>query len=413
VRSGSWLCLLAPAAVAALAACRPIPHREPRQQELKPQDVAVAVAGDREFAGRLFAQVALPDQNAFLSPASVRMALTMTWVGARGDTASEMKHALAYEGDPLPISYAWRGLRAYWMRPSPKGESFTLRVANGFFSNLHQQFSPGYLELCASRYDAPLARLDFRGAAETSRLEINRWVEKHTDGKITDLLDAGAIDPDTRLILINAVYFKAAWASPFDPSLTHEGDFTLADGKKVKAKLMSRTGPQRYAETDNVQVLELPYQGDGFVMDVLLPRGDIKVLEASLGDRQKLDDLLAPLAQTEIDVLLPRFELKSRYDLVAPLKKLGMTTAFERGKADFSGMDGEHDLFIDFVVHQSYVKVDEHSTEAAAATAVASGYGAAPPSVTAFHADHPFLFLIRDTKRGALLFMGRLANPSG
>jgi serpin B len=147
-------------------------------------------------------------------------------------------------------------------------------------------------------------------------------------------------------------------------------------------------------------------------LDVLLPKGDLSVLEAALQDSSKIDDLTGALAEKEIDVLLPRFQLRSRYDLVVPLKKLGMQAAFERGKADFSGMDGERDLFIDDVIHQATINVNERSTEATAGTAVAAAQSAAPPGLTQFHADRPFLFLIRDKKRNAILFFGRVSDPS-
>jgi serpin B len=244
-------------------------------------------------------------------------------------------------------------------------------------------------------------------------------VEDKTENKIKDLIPAGAIDPLTRLVITNAVYFNGKWEKPFDENRTHDDEFRIAPGKTVRVRMMTDERYFGYTETDIFQVLDMPYNHTGgkeLSLLVILPRGDnLTVAENSLGS-QKLSDIRKSLAFQRVMVYFPKFRLETEYRLPATLKAMGMPTAFS-GSADFSGMDGTHNLFISDVIHKAFVDVGEEGTEAAAATAVIIVAVAAPVQkpapVPVFRADHPFIFLIQDKETGNILFVGRVMNPAG
>jgi serpin B len=252
------------------------------------------------------------------------------------------------------------------------------------------------------------------GDTEQARKVINAWVEKQTKDKIKDLLQPGVLDVDTRLVLTNAIYFKGLWAQKFKKSATKEEPFHTAGGGSVKAPLMHQTGDFKYLDGGDFQALEMPYRGQGLSMVVLLPKkaDGLAALEAKLTG-PNLAAWLGKLRKQEVEVALPRFKMTRALALNATLEALGMRKAFIPGGADFSGMAGSagRRLFIQAVVHQAFVDVNEEGTEAAAATAVAVGADSEPPPPPVFRADHPFVFLVRDNRSGSVLFLGRLANP--
>ena len=279
--------------------------------------------------------------------------------------------------------------------------------------------------------------VDFIHQAEAARARINNWVEERTEQKIKDLLHPLDVDASTRLVLVNAIYFKGSWTTPFLREATREGQFHLADGGTKPVSLMSHTfqaNEVQYADITNgkvpCQVLSLGYfdksgqpggrppaAGPGVSMLVVLPRAtkDLGALEQALTAEQ-LAGWVNQLSAVRLSVFLPKFKIKQRFSLEDNLKALGVVNAFllpdgPKG-ADFSGMNGAHDLYISKVIHQAYVGVDEAGTEAAAATAVAMRFGGGAPAPSpVFRADHPFLFFVRENSTGSILFMGRLANP--
>jgi serpin B len=237
-------------------------------------------------------------------------------------------------------------------------------------------------------------------------------VEKQTQNKIEDLLPAGSLGPQVRLVLTNAIYFKGMWAAPFEAKKTEDGEFTKLSGEKVLVPMMHQQEQFRYAEADAVRILELPYAGDGLVMDIILPKKktDLLQVEQSLTAKQ-VQKWLGRLVKREVLVTLPRFRMTVDFQMSDTLRVMGMPLAFS-GDADFSGITDREKLFISEVYHKAFVEVNEEGTEAAAATGLVMRATAVPVQPAEFRADHPFYFMIRDTKTGAILFMGRVTDPS-
>jgi serpin B len=259
-------------------------------------------------------------------------------------------------------------------------------------------------------YGAGLRVLDFLGAPEESRLTINDWVAKQTEERIENLIPKGLINPMTRLVLTNAIYFNAAWAYPFDEDLTSDGVFHRLDGGEVTVPMMHQTESFGYAEGDGYQAVELPYDGDELSMVILLPAsGQFEAFEEAL-DVEQANAIINALRGKEVVLTMPKFEFDSEFSLRETLAALGMPIAFS-GDADFSGMTGTRELYIADVVHKAFVSVDEAGTEAAAATAVVMEMSAIPETVEVT-IDRPFIFFIRDIETGAILFVGRILNPA-
>ncbi len=251
--------------------------------------------------------------------------------------------------------------------------------------------------------------------AQAASQEINRWVEKQTADKIKDLIKPSDLGRDTRLVLTNAIYFKGDWVKPFDNKDTRPEDFTVSAEKKVKVPLMQQKASFGYRQEETFQVLEMPYAGQELSMVVLLPKkaDGLAELEKALS-AQRLTGLLSTLGRREVVTFLPKFKLEAYFELKPTLEALGMKLAFA-GQADFSGINSEEELSVSAVIHKAYVDVNEEGTEAAAATAVVVARATVmrrPEPIPVFRADHPFLFLIRDTRSGAILFLGRVEDPS-
>jgi serpin B len=245
-------------------------------------------------------------------------------------------------------------------------------------------------------------------------VEINDWVTDQTKGKISKLIQPGLLDSQTRLILVNAIYFKGRWASEFDKHNTINSPFSITPAHKLAVSLMNLTANFKYADVDGLKLLELPYAGNDLAMVMILPgeTDGLKTLEAQLNEAS-LDRWLAQAREQKVEVFMPKFKLAAQFNLAKNLVEMGMTDAFSP-QADFSGMDGGRDLFISAVVHKAFVEVNEEGTEAAAATGVVIRSMAImqPRPTPVFRADHPFIFLIRDTRSGSILFLGRMADPT-
>jgi serpin B len=388
--------------------------------------------GDAAFAAALHGALRAQPGNLFYSPASVRIAMAMAAAGARGETATELHRALALPaGDaahaalgkqlaawaalatpPVPSTAATSPEMQKWQEAELEKKRVVLRVVNRLWAQAGHKFREEFLSILRNEYRAPLGTVDFRHDA--ARVAINKWVADATEHKIKELL-TNPIPSDTKLVITNAVYFKAHWAEEFNASATEQQPFFVAGGREVKAPLMRRVDHVPLARIDGAMMAELPY-GDGrLAMDVVLPNardGLARVEEAYA--KGAFARWVSALSSARVDVMLPRFRTSSSFELADKLRALGMPRAFKYPDADFSGIDGTHELFIGAVVHQAFVDVDEHGTEAAAATAVMMRAGSAPPSEKpiVFRADHPFLFFIRDTQSGVVLFAGRLADPT-
>jgi len=377
-------------------------------------------AGNNRFAYDLYAMLAKNPvnvgQNIFYSPFSLSSALAITGEGARGTTADEINAVFHFPDNDTVRREGFLRINA-GINAADTG--YTIRTANALWAEKNYSFLPPFTEIAGTCYSAHVTNLDFIHAPEKSRVTINNWVEEKTENKICDLLPSGSIDSLTRLVITNAVSFKGTWVRQFDANQTQDADFRTASGTTVNVRMMQDTGEEakyRYAETDCIQYIELPYAynaGKALSIVVILPKGkDLQPAEASLDDGN-LSALQDAAHAQRVMLYLPKFRMETEYRLPDTLSAMGMPTAFTSG-ADFSGMDGTTDLYISDVIHKAFINVNEEGTEAAAATAVVlRGKGVAPDTPPVFRADHPFVFFIRDEETGTILFLGRVADPSG
>ena len=299
------------------------------------------------------------------------------------------------------------------LTPDPNEAAYELSIANALWPQKGYEFQKEFVNLVQDYYDGKLNEVDFVGATEAARKSINSWVEKKTKNKIKELIKPGTVNSMTRLVLTNAIYFKGNWAEQFEESMTRPAPFTLASGEKIDVPMMNQTEHFRYAETGNLQVLEMPYAGGELSMTIFLPSKGraLDDFEKKLTYKSLLP-WLSSLKKRKVVASIPKFKITSEFSMASVLKSMGMTDAFTPGAADFSGMNGSKDLFISAVVHKAFVEVNEEGTEAAAATGVTISVTSIPldrPPI--FRADRPFLFLIRQNKTGSILFIGRVANP--
>ena len=370
-------------------------------------DMDKVVSGNSEFALDLYARLRTREGNVFFSPYSISAALAMTYAGARAGTASQMAHTLHFDDlPPEKLHAAFSELKTYLDAIHEKGQ-VQLAVADSLWPQIGHDFRPDYLTLCKKYYGADVVPVDFAGHTEVAREEINHWILEKTNKKIPELIKPGMLDQLSRLVLVDAIYFKGNWQSKFEDRLTEKQPFHISSTMSVAASLMQQTGDFGYAEFPDAQVLEMPYAGRQISMVVLLPRSldGLANLEAQLTP-ETLKSWTSRLVSGKVRVFFPGFTFKSQFLLEDTLSAMGMRDAFNASKADFSGMDGRKYLYISSVIHEAFVKVDEKGTEAAAATAVvmrASGIAMPPRQIPVFRADHPFLFLIRDNQTGSIL----------
>jgi serpin B len=363
------------------------------------------------FAADLYRTLTADADNVCVSPTSIAQALGMLYGGARGQTAAELARALRFDDGihaelnalGQALSGRGRGARA------KDGQPFRLRVVNQTWGQRGFPLQPAYLDLLAAHYGSGLRELDFKADHEAGRATINGWVAEQTEDKIPELLTEGLITPATRLVLTNAVYFNAAWADQFEPRATRPGDFRLLSGETVQVPLMRQTETLPTARGEGWRVVELPYDGRELSMVVIVP-DDMAAFEAELSGQRLEAVLSVQRSYKRLSLSFPGFEFRTSIDLKEKLEALGVRQAFTRD-ADFSGMTGGKDLFVSAVVHQTFVDVDEEGTEAAAATAVVMAPTGMPEPPTAFDVDRPFLFLVQDAATGAVVFLGRVADP--
>jgi serpin B len=374
-----------------------------------------------DFTLALCGQLLQTPGNLFFSPLSIRTALAMTCAGARGETAAQMSEALRFASSNESLQIAL----AEMIRTlnTGGGGRYEMAVANSLWGQEGAPLQTGFLDLVTRHYGGGMNVVDFRRDAEAARARINRWVEDKTKQKIRELIASDGLSCDTRLVLVNAVYFKGIWELQFHKATTDDKPFYLESGSKVQASLMHQSEEVRYLQVGGFQAVDLDYRGGDLSMLVLLPdrKDGLRDLEKTLSARM-LHDCVAQMGTREIKLFLPRFKITwGTVNVSDHLTALGMPLAFTRLQANFSGINGhepphEDSLFISAVFHKAFVETNEEGTEAAAATAVAitsssAMYPSKPPPVPIFRADHPFLFAIRDRKSGAILFLGRMADP--
>ena len=378
-------------------------------------DQATVVEGNNDFAVALYGKLRSQGGNLFFSPESVSTALAMTYAGARGDTAAEMAKTLHFTLPPDRLHPAMGALLAGLNAPH---DGYQLRVANALWAERDYKFLDAFLKLTASDYGAGFNPVDFKGSTEAARLTINQWVEQKTDSKIKDLLKPGMVNPLTRLVLTDAIYFKADWQAQFQKAQTEDKDFHLSAAQTVKAPLMHRAGSYKYFNGGTFQILEMPYKTGELSMIVFLPKDmdGLRAFEQSLTASHAKQWLSQLQPVSRVIVTFPKFKVTEQLELGSTLGAMGMPSAFERSAADFSGMTGNRELFLSAVIHKAFIDVNEVGTEAAAATATSMvGMAMRAPGPTPppeFRADHPFVFLIRDNRSGGILFMGRVSDPT-
>jgi serpin B len=380
-------------------------------QLLENQGLTSVVEGNTAFALDLYQQLKTKEGNLFFSPYSISVALAMTYAGARGNTESQMAQTLHFTLDQSQLHPAFAELEARLNSVQQKGH-VKLGVANSLWPQKKYDLLPEFLALTQEYYGVEITPVDYAHAAEAARLLINEWVEAKTEKKITNLIPSGILTSLTRLVLVNAIYFKGDWSSQFDKRNTSDAPFWVMPDESVVVPMMSQTREMRYARRDGLQILELPYAGDDLSMVVLLPDeiDGLDELHAAL-TAGRLEKWTDDLWEMEVNVFLPKFKTTSAFNLNDKLRIMGMPDAFG-DNADFSGMDGAKWLVIGAVLHKAFVDVNEEGTEAAAATAVVMRGKSMPAPPVVFRADHPFIFLIRDNVTRNILFLGRVVNPA-
>ncbi len=378
--------------------------------------LAALVSGNNTFAFNLYQQLTKGNNgNMFYSPYSISTALAMTYAGANGDTATQMAKALDFTlpqaqlhpaFNDLALQLASRGQGA----SGTNGKSFALNIANALWCEKTYNFLPNFLNTLGQNYGAGVNLLDFINSPELSRVTINNWVSNETNDKINDLIPTGAITPQTRLVLTNAIYFDAAWQNPFSADKTQNGTFNLLDGSTVSVPMMNNEASYGYTKGSGYQAVELPYSGDQVAMDIIMPdAGNFTTFESGM-TAGSISGIINNLQTKSLNLTMPKFNFDSSFSLNDALSALGMPIAFSND-ADFSGMTGNKDLTIADVVHKAYVAVDEQGTEAAAATGVVMS-AMAVMNQNILTIDQPFIFIIRDIQTGSILFVGRVLNPA-
>ena len=379
-------------------------------------DVAEVARGNNTFAFELYEALReSEDGNLMFSPYSISTALAMTYAGARGDTEAEMAqtlHFLAQDRLHPALNALDLGLAPRAEQAPEGGDPLQLDIANSVWGQRDYDFASAYLDTLALYYGAGLRLVNFAEDPDGSRRAINDWVSDQTQERIPELFPEGVIDRMTRLVLANAIFFKASWAFPFDQAATRDGPFFLLNGSEVRVPMMSfgEEATLAYARLDGAQAVALPYLGQASMLLIVPDEGEFESFEASL-DAEALDAVTESLQRYLVELSMPKFEFESAFSLSKTLKELGMPLAF--GAADFSGMNasGERGLFISEVVHKANITVDERGTEAAAATGVAVA-DSLPPGPVRLTIDQPFIFVIQDSATGAILFAGRVLNPA-
>jgi serpin B len=412
--TGGMIILFASVATAAVLFLFPYEPKQPPKADdtgSAPQGVREVANANNKFAFDLYSELKKSESgNIFYSPYSISAALTMTYEGAKGQTADEMRSVFHF----LEISTLRPNFAAIYKDINEGAKDYELRTGNALWVQQDYLLLEDYISRVEKYYGGKAANVDFVRETEKSRQTINSFIEEQTNKKIKDLLPLGSLNPLTRLVLTNAIYFKGTWKWEFDKSDTQEQDFKITPTNVVKTPMMymePKKARLNYVDIGDLQILELPYKGEDISMLILLPTENLESIEPTL-TAEKLSEYKNRMQETNLDAIyLPKFEFDTKYTLNENLKALGMPTAFDAGNADFSGMTTAEKIWIDFVIHQAYVKVDEKGTEAAAATAVVVSVGIVMPR-NVFRADHPFIFIIQQKDTGNILFFGRVLNPA-
>ncbi|HNZ52457.1 MAG TPA: serpin family protein [Candidatus Pacearchaeota archaeon] len=402
------------------------PDEPPRADDVgsTPKGIQEVVNANNQFAFDLYSELAKTEKdNIFYSPYSISAALAMTYEGAKGKTAEEIKEVFHFpETSVLRPNYA-----AIYNKINEDNKEYQLSTGNALWVQQDYLLLNDYSEAVERYYGGKASNVDFIKETEKSRQTINSFIEEQTNNKVKELIPAGQVDHLTRLVITNAIYFKGTWEWEFDKSDTRDKNFYITPENVVKTPMMymdSDKATFNYADLEKLQILELPYKGDKISMLILLPKqgeaydyekGEKITYNYNLEDielsSEKLNEYKSEMQETKLSAIyLPKFKFDTKYFMVSTLSEMGMPTAFSM-QADLSGIDGSQNLYIQNVIHQAFVQVDEKGTEAAAATSIMIGIKSAMPS-NVFRADHPFIFIIQEKETGNILFMGRMTDPT-
>lgn len=395
--------------------------RSKKQERFPKADLATQVSINNLFAFDVYSELKDLDdsKNVFYSPYSITTALGMLYEGAGSHTAEEIQSVFRFIEDP---EIRRDSVAAVHQALNKKRSRFQLSSANSLWAEQTYPFLKEYTSTLKTFYKGRATNVDFVNEPDAARIRINNWVEKNTNNKIKDLFGEGTIHDATRMVLVNAVYFKGKWKNKFIKKDTQDRDFTLQNGTKISVPLMNQEARFNYFENESLQAVEMIYKGKELSMLVLLPTetSNIAELEANLNLENFIIWRTALVPET-VNLALPRFTFMTKYDKLSDtLSDMGMPSAFIAPKPDnldiaanLSLMDGERNLYVETIVHQAFVAVDEQGTEAAAATGgVVSGPTSVPPPPKIFHADRPFIFIIQERKTGNILFLGKVLDPS-
>ncbi|MEM8529490.1 MAG: serpin family protein [Chloroflexota bacterium] len=380
------------------------------------QQIADLAQRGNDFAAELYRQaITNSDQNLTFSPYSITQTFSMLYAGAQNETESELAQVFSY----LPQETQHETLNALDQQVTTPGSvtegygaPFELNIVNALWGQQNFPFREAFLTTLAQQYGAGMYTLDFVNQPDPARQTINDWVAQQTNDRIPELLPANSIDELTRMVLTNAVYFKATWSMPFNEAATQPGTFTLIDQSTVEIPMMQHD-PIRtlYVEHESYQATRLGYAGNTVEMWVVLPREDrFTAVEGQLSGAF-FDELRNQAEQYDVTLSLPKFEIKSSLQLKPLLQSMGVVTAFDKQTADFSAIVEKPELFVADAFHESTIIVDEQGTEATAAT----GAIVIPQSMVQeaeMNINRPFIFAIVDRETGAILFLGRVMNPA-
>jgi serpin B len=397
------------------------------------QGITDVVKANNQFAVNLYSQISKDsNDNIFFSPWSISTAVAMAYEGARGDTANGIRSVFHFPSDDTLRRASFAEILNTINQASGK---YKLYTANAIWLQKDYPFLKDYKDIISNYYLGQIKNLDFVNNPVGASSSINNWISKYTSNKIKDMTNPNMFNELTRAVLTNAIYFKGKWEHKFDRRDTQPKDFTLESGEKIKVPMMKLTDEKlhfNYTETDGVQIVEMSYQGSKLSMLVLLPRTNITSTNAysrfeeegiepelsnmthleSILTEEKLQEWRSKLKPQIVYIYMPKFTFETSYSLTDYLKSMGMNEAFTWPGADFSGMDGTKNLYIDKILHKAYIDVYEEGTEAAAATTISMMAGAAMPRYIEFMADHPFIFIIQESETGNILFIGRVNDPT-
>lgn len=372
-------------------------------------DFQAVVKGNSAFGFDLYQKLKDQEGNLFFSPYSISTALAMTYAGARGRTEKEMAAVLHFPPGQELLHSSFAKLESELKAIQDKGH-LKLSVANSLWAQEGYGFLDSFFELNKKYYRAGLNFIDFR-KAETARKTINAWVEEKTEEKIRELIKPGRINPSTKLVLCNAIYFHGDWLTQFEKKRTVAADFYLAPKKTVKVPMMHKKAKVKFEDFGDFSGIELPYAGKDLSMFIFLPKeiNGLAGLEKNFTAEnvEKWLNALSSTEEREVLIGLPKFKTACEFELRETLSAMGVPSAFSPRAADFSGMTGKKDLYISEVIHKAFIDLNEEGTEAAAATAVILRC-----SGVMFRANHPFIFFIREKQTGSILFIGRIVNPA-